>query len=207
MSGCHSKNSKQMCSSLKAMLGKIGNRYRTYCTVYKMHAMATHHRGAGCFINRNINLPVEDAEATGIDNDNESISGLVTTVALGGMEAEGNCDECIPSNQAKLTALTREINELCQWIEAGEGQPAEILDCIEWGLQNLSLALQPQLPPMPTPTEPFGEVICQYTNTFCTTQKQRSLINSQLQGIIVFNEYDWKIGKLVNRYRHSSGSN
>ena len=76
-----------------------------------MHAMATLHRGTG---DRDVDLHIEDPEATGMDNDNEGISGSDTTVALGGLEAEGNPDELLPSNQAKLTALTREINELHQ---------------------------------------------------------------------------------------------
>ena len=33
-------------------------------------------------------------------------------VALGGPEAEGHPNELIPSSQAKLTALMREINDL-----------------------------------------------------------------------------------------------
>ena len=82
----------------------------------------------------------------------------------------------------------REINDLCQWVEAGEGQPTEGLDCIERELQNLSLVLQPQ--PPPTHTEPFREVIHQYTDTLCTTQKQTNLTNSLLQDTTVFNEYD-----------------
>ena len=45
-------------------------------------------------------------------------------------------------------------------------------------------------PPPPTPTEPFGGVIHQYTNIMCTTQKQMNLTNSLLQDIAVFNEYD-----------------
>ena len=44
-------------------------------------------------------LHVEDTESTGIDNDNESISGSDTTVALTGLEAEGNPDELIPSTR------------------------------------------------------------------------------------------------------------
>ena len=43
---------------------------------------------------------------------------------------------------------------------------------------------------MPTPTEPFGEVIHQYTDTLCTTQKQTNLTNSLLQDITVLNEYN-----------------
>ena len=42
----------------------------------------------------------------------------------------------------------------------------------------------------PNTTEPFGEVICQYTNTLCTTQKQIDLTNSLLQDIAVLREYD-----------------
>ena len=44
---------------------------------------------------------------------------------------------------------------------------------------------------MAKPTESFGEVIHQYTDTLCTTQKQTSLTNSLLQDIAVFNEYDF----------------
>ena len=46
--------------------------------------------------------------------------------------------------------------------------------------------------PTPTPNEPFGEVIHQYTNTLCTIQKQTNLTGSFLQDIAVFNEYDSK---------------
>ena len=90
MSGCCSKNSQWMHSPLKTMLGKIGNRYQTYCIVYKMHTMATCHRVTGCPVDRDINLHIDDPEATGMDNDNESISGSDATVALDGLEAEGN---------------------------------------------------------------------------------------------------------------------
>ena len=42
----------------------------------------------------------------------------------------------------------------------------------------------------PAPTEPFREVICQYTDTLCTTQMQTHLTNSLLQNIAIFNEHD-----------------
>ena len=64
------------------------------------------------------------------------------------------------------------------------------MDCIERELQNDSPALQPQPSSTPTPTEPFREVIHQYTDTLFTTQKQTHLTNSLLQDIIVFNEHD-----------------
>ena len=62
------------------------------------------------------------------------------------------------------------------------------MDCIECELQNLSIALHQ--PPPPTPTEPFGEVIWQYTDTLCTSQKQMNLTNPLLQDIAVFNEHN-----------------
>ena len=76
--------------------------------------MATHYRGTRYPIDRVTVLHIEDAETTGTDNENESISGLDSTVALGRLEAEDNPDELLPSNCARLTAITREINKLCQ---------------------------------------------------------------------------------------------
>ena len=71
---------------------------------------------------------------------------------------------------------------------AGEEQPAETLDHIECELQNLSIA--PHQPPPPTPTESFGEVTQQYTDTFCTMQKQSNLMDLLMQDIPVFNKHD-----------------
>ena len=81
MSGCHSKKSEKMHSPLKTMLRKIRDRYQAYCTTYKMHAMATCHQGAGCPVDRDINLHIEDAGGinTGLDNNNEGTSGLDST--------------------------------------------------------------------------------------------------------------------------------
>ena len=179
--------STRMCSSLKTMLRKIGDRYQTYSTSYKMHAMAACHGGTRCALNRGIDLHTEDPEPADIDNEDTHSSDA--TVALGGPEAEGHPKDPIYNNHDKLAALMREINDLCKWVEAGEGQPAETLDCIEHELQNLSIALHP--PPWPTPTKPYGEVIWQYTNTLCTTQKQLNLPNSLLQDIAVFNEHNF----------------
>ena len=76
--------------------------------------MATHHGGTGHPLGRDIDLHIEDSETTGLDNDNETTSGLDATVALGGPEAEGHPNDLIHSNQAKLMALTWEINDLHQ---------------------------------------------------------------------------------------------
>ena len=127
--------------------------------------MATHHGGAGCPLDRDIDLHVE--EAMYIDNNNDSTHGSDAIVALGGPEAECYPDDPIYSNQDKLMALIRGINDLSQWVEAGEGQPAESLDHIECKLQNLSIGLHPPHPPIPT--EPFGEVI----QTHCVLHKNK----------------------------------
>ena len=52
------------------------------------------------------------------------------------------------------------------------------------------LTLRVQLTSTPAPSEPFREVICQYTDTLCTTQKQTNLINSLLQDIVICNAHD-----------------
>ena len=188
MSGYHSKYNEWTCSPFKTVPWKIGDKYQAYCTMYKAHNMATCHGGTGHPLDRDINLHVEDSGTTGLDNHIGSTSGSDATVALGEPEAEGQPNDLINNNQVKLTALTREVNDLCQWVDAGEGQPAESLDCIECELQNFSLVLQPS--PSPTPTEPFGEVILQFMDTLHTTQKQTNLTNSLLQDIAVLNEYD-----------------
>ena len=77
-----------------------------------MHTMATHHGGAGCPLDRGINLHAEDPEPADIDN--ESTYSSDTTVALGGPEVEVHPKDPVYNNHDKLTALTREINDLHQ---------------------------------------------------------------------------------------------
>ena len=89
------------------------------------------------------------------------------------------------NNPTKLTALTREIDDLHQQVQDGEGQPTETLNHIECELQKLSIALHP-----PAPTKPLGEVIWHYTKTLCSAQKQTNLTTSLLQDILVFNGHD-----------------
>ena len=127
------------------MLRKIEDKYQAYYTTYKTHAMATPHRCAECPLDRGINLNAEDPEPTDIDNESNHSSDA--TAALGGPEAEGHPKDPVYSNHNKLTVLTREINDLCQWVEAGEGQPVESLDHIGCELQNLLTALHPLPPP------------------------------------------------------------
>ena len=155
--------------------------------------MTNCHRGTGCTReDKDLDPHVEDARGIhrGLDNDNESTSSSDTTIVCGGSETDGPINDLLPINQAKLAALTKEIHNLCQQMKAEEGQPTKRFDCIEQELQNLSLKLQAQSTSIPAPTEPFGEVIHQYRETLCTTQKQTNLINSLLQDITVFNEHN-----------------
>ena len=138
-----SKNSKQTHLLLKTILRKLGNRYQTFCTAYKIHAIATCHRCAGHLIDRDTDLHMRDVEATGQDTDNESTNGSDTTIALGGPEVEGQPNEFIPSNQAKLTALMREINNLC--LSRGRRRPSSR----NFGLHRTGATLQ--LQPSSTP--------------------------------------------------------
>ena len=62
------------------------------------------------------------------------------------------------------------------------------MDCIQHELQNLLLAIHQPQPD--TPAETIREVIWQYTDTLCSTQKQSNLTNPLLQDIPVFNEHD-----------------
>ena len=77
-----------------------------------MHTMVTHHGGTGHSLDRCLDILTEDPELTDIDN--ESTHSSDATVALGGREAVGHLEDPVYGNQDKLTALTREINDLCQ---------------------------------------------------------------------------------------------
>ena len=80
-----------------------------------MHTMVTHHRGTECQVDRDINLHMEDMEDINTGhNDNVSASHSDTTIAFGGSEKDGQPSKLIPSNQAKLTALARELCDLHQ---------------------------------------------------------------------------------------------
>ena len=105
-----------------------------------------------------MDILTENPEHADIDNDSTHSSDA--TVALGGSDAVGHPEDPVYDNKDSLTALTREINDLHQRVAAGEGQPAETQDHIQYELQNLSMAIH-QLHP-PAPAEPLRQVIWQY---------------------------------------------
>ena len=190
-------------SLLKTVLGKIGDSYQAYCTTYKMHAMATCHGGTGHSLDRDLDILTEDPEHADINNDSTHSSNA--TVALGGPEAVGQPEDPVYNNQDRLTALMREINNLCQRVAAGEGQPAETLDHIQHELQNLLIAIHQPHPP--ASAEPLGEKIQQYTDTLLPcrnsqiSQTPYCKINMFLLNIIL---PSWKIGSLILRQQQTS---
>ena len=153
--------------------------------------MTTCHRGVGHVDkDRDLNSHVED---TGNTDDNESTNNSESVIVFGGSEADSHLSHLPPNSQADLHILTREIHSLLQCIEAREGQPVEGLDhidCLEQELWTLSLTLSMQPTSTATPREPFGEVMHNYMDTLCTTQKQTYLTGFLLQDIAIFNEYD-----------------
>ena len=48
-----------------------------------------------------------------LENNNESTFGSDATITMEGPEAEDHPNDIIHSSQAKLTALMRDINDLC----------------------------------------------------------------------------------------------
>ena len=66
---------------------------------------------------RGLEILTEIQEYTDIDN--ESTHSLDATVALGDPEVVGHPEDPVYNNQDRLTALTREINDLHQWVAAG----------------------------------------------------------------------------------------
>ena len=102
MSTCHSLRS---CSALKTVFRKIGDTYQAYCHTYKTHAMATHHGGSGSPLDRDIDMTRENQ--TTIDTDVDDIQDFhpVQTDHFENLEH---------NNPTKLTALTRELDDLDQ---------------------------------------------------------------------------------------------
>ena len=134
---------------LKTTIKRLGDTYQAYCNTYRIHTMATCHGGPG--------QPLDsDATMTGKDTNVDIPQDFhhEDTDDFGNIEQE---------NHTSLAAITRELDDLCPWIQAGEGQPMEVLHHIEYELQRLSIALCPSAPP-----ELQDDVLKQYTETLCS---------------------------------------
>ena len=73
-------------------------------------------------------------------------------------------------NHTTLKPLTQEFDNLQQRVASAEGHPTEARNHLEHELLRLSLAFCPSVPP-----EPLDEVLQQYTEALCTSQKQTTL--------------------------------
>ena len=97
--------SLRLHSPLKTVFGKIGDTYQAYCNTYKTHAMATHRGGLGQPLDRDIDVTREAHKAADTDIEDMQDFHPVETDHLGDLEH---------NNPARLTAITRELDDLCQ---------------------------------------------------------------------------------------------
>ena len=80
--------------------------------------MATHHGGSG----QPLYTDITAHETTDTEIEHTHEFHHVNT---------NDFEESEPNNPARLTIITRELDDLCQQLQAGEGQPSEALNCIE----------------------------------------------------------------------------
>ena len=128
--------------------------------------MATCHGGTGQPLDRDATLHAKD---TDIQNDYLH-------------EDMDNFENAEQENDTYLATLTLQLDDLCHRFQAGEGQPAEVLHCIECKLQRLSIALCSS-----ALLEPLDDVLQQYTETLCSAKKQTTFVNTLFQDIPTFN--------------------
>ena len=84
-------------SPLKTVLRNIVDTYQAYCHTYKTHAMATHHGGSGQPSDRDINT-----------------HKTTDTEIKHAQEFHHDFEDLEPINTTRLTAITRELDDLCQ---------------------------------------------------------------------------------------------
>ena len=162
MSALHNLRS---CSPLKTVFYKLRDTYQAYCNTYNAHTMAICHGGVGQPLDR-------DTAQHGQDND------IPNNYHHEDMDNFENTEQ---GNHTNLPTLIQGLNDLCHRVLAGEGQPTEAIHHIEHELHRLSLALHPSALP-----EPLDDVLQQYTETLCSTQKQTTFANTPILDIPTF---------------------
>ena len=144
--------------------------------------MTTHHGG-----DRDLDSHVEN---TWNIDDNESTSSSEITIAFGGSEADSHLSDLLPNSQADLQHTHNRNKQLITTCSSWRRSTKRRIGPHRTPRTGHSLTLSTQSTSTLTPTEPFGEVVCQYTDTLCTKQKQTHFINSILQDIAIFNKHD-----------------
>ena len=102
MSAC---DSLKLHSPFKTLFGKIGDTYQAYCYTYKTHAMASCHGGSGHPLDRDTGVMKEGHQTTDTDIENTQDFHPVET---------DHFEDLQHNNPMKLTALTREVDDLHQ---------------------------------------------------------------------------------------------
>ena len=92
-------NSLRPCSPHKTVFRKIGDTYQAYCHTYKTHAIAICHEVSGQHLDRDINA--HETTDTKIEHAQE-------------FHHMNDFKDSEPNNPARLTAITRELDDLCQ---------------------------------------------------------------------------------------------
>ena len=87
------------------VFGKIGDTYQAYCNTYKTHTMATHQGGSRNALDRDTDMTRETQTTTDTNVEDTQDYHPVETVQFGDPEH---------NNPTKLTALTRELDDLHQ---------------------------------------------------------------------------------------------
>ena len=105
------------CSPLKTVLNRLGDTYQAYCNSYKTHTMDTHNGVSGQPLDR-------DFTPNGMHTD-------VNIMHDYQHEDTNDFENVEQENHTNLTALTRDLDDLCHRVQAGEGQSMEALHCIE----------------------------------------------------------------------------
>ena len=131
-----------------------------------MHAMATHQGGTGQPLDRD---PTPHEQGTDILSNFHH-------------EDMDNFENVERENHTTLKGLIRDLDDLQHRVETAEGQPMEAIYCLEYWLHRLSLVFHSSAPP-----EPLDNVLQQYMETLCSTQKQTTYANTLVQDIPTFN--------------------
>ena len=118
MSACHNLG---LHSPFKAVLGRKGDTYQSYCNTYKTHAMATHHGDSGQPLDRDTDMTREQPI---VDTDVEVQQDFHP-------KDTAPFEDIEHTNPARLTYITRELDFLHLRIQTEEGQPTDSLDCID----------------------------------------------------------------------------
>ena len=169
-------HSLRLCSPLKTVFWKVEDTYQAHCNTYKTHTMATCHGGSGQPLDRDIDVTREAHEAT--DTDIEDMQDFHPVEASHLQDLEHN-------NPARLTAITTELDDIWQQVQAEEGQPSGSFE-----LHRMKIAETVHISLSHQQTQPLGEVLRHYTNTLCSAQKQTNFTKSLLQDICIFTGHD-----------------